>query len=72
MNAHVEVVDENSYAQLVDLFVDALALDKLGITSLACESKAPPLYPISGLLKWHSQSEIATVISQFLYYPLNP
>ncbi len=44
MIALEEMVHSDSYARLVDLFVDALPLSKLGLTHAQHESRHRPLY----------------------------
>ena len=51
MMALAEMVDQNSYARLVDLFVDALPLDQLGFTHCNHEVQGRPPYHPSVLLK---------------------
>jgi len=51
MIALEEMVHEDSYARLVDLFVEALPLDKLGFTHVEHESQGRPPYHPTVLLK---------------------
>ena len=51
MMALEEMVDQNSYARLVDIFVDALPLDQLGFTHCNHELQGRPPYHPSVLLK---------------------
>lgn len=51
MMALEEMVAENSYARLVDLFVEALPVDKLGFTNSALEKEGRPPYHPKVLLK---------------------
>lgn len=51
MIALEEMVHEDSYARLVDLFVDALPLDKLGFTHVQHEAQGRPPYHPAILLK---------------------
>ena len=51
MIALEEMVHQDSYARLVDLFVEALPLDKLGFTHAQHESQGRPPYHPSVLLK---------------------
>lgn len=51
MIALEEMVHEDSYARLVDLFVDALPLDKLGFTHVQHEAQGRPPYHPAVLLK---------------------
>lgn len=45
------MVDQNSYARLVDLFVDALPLEELGFRHINHEATGRPPYHPSVLLK---------------------
>lgn len=51
MMALEEMVDQNSYARLVDLFVDSLPLDQLGFTNCQHEEQGRPPYHPEVLLK---------------------
>jgi len=51
MIALEEMVHQDSYARLVDLFVEALPLDKLGFTHVQHESQGRPPYHPAVLLK---------------------
>lgn len=51
MIALEEMVHENSFARLVDLFVEALPLDKLGFTHVQHETQGRPPYHPAVLLK---------------------
>lgn len=51
MLALEELVAEDSYARLVDVFVDALPLEDLGFTHTACQKEGRPPYHPAVLLK---------------------
>lgn len=51
MIALEEMVAENSFARLVDLFVEALPFDQLGFTNSALEKEGRPPYHPKVLLK---------------------
>jgi len=51
MLALEELVAEDSYARLVDVFVDALPLEELGFTQTTCQKEGRPPYHPAVLLK---------------------